>query len=363
VLLSNGFRHLDFSLAPGHLQGIVSDGSVSIVTGFVFAIIGANQAGAFLVFSFLAFIGIIFFYRAFVITFSGMGSHRYGYLIFFLPRLLFWTSDVSKEALMVFLLGLTAYGCAQILARRGGAGPWLLLLASSVGGAFIRPNMMVLAVGGFAVAMMFRPSSGASRYEPGRRSISVIFLGAMVGVAVFVTLHFLPGLNGSLSLTSISANNSGTGAGFGSSGVSYSASPLFYPRDVYLVLFDPLPLNAHGGGEWLEAIENTVLVVFVLFSLRQMRILPRAALARPYLILCGLYTVAFCYAFAALGNLGLITRESAVLMPFFLVLLCVPRAPRHQPPRYVWELSRRERVIRRRLQARNAAGPGRALQG
>jgi hypothetical protein len=180
----------------------------------------------------------------------------------------------------------------------------------------------------------------------------------MVAVAVFVTLHFLPGLNGSLSLTSISANNSGTGAGFGSSGVSYSANPLFYPRDVYLVLFDPLPFNAHGGGGFLEAAQNTVLLVFVLASLRQIRMLPRAALVRPYLILCGLYTAAFCYAFAALGNLGLITRESAVLMPFFLVLLCVPRGPRHQPPRYVWELSRRERTIRRRLQARRAsAGP------
>lgn len=364
ALLSNGFRHLNFSLAPGHLQGIVSDGSVSIVTGVVFAIIGVNQAGAFLVFSFLAFIGLIYFYRAFTVTFSGMGSHRYGYLIFFLPRLLFWTSDVSKEALMVFLLGLTAYACALILARRGGAGPWLLVLASSLGGAFIRPNMMVLAVGALAVAMIFRPKSAAARYEPARRSISLVFLGTMVGVAVFVTLHFLPGLNGSLSLTSISANNTGTGAGFGSSGVSYSASPLFYPRDVYLVLIDPLPINAHGGGEWLEAAENTVLLAFVLVSLRQIRMLPRAALARPYLILCGLFTAAFCYAFAALGNLGLITRESAVLMPFFLVLLCVPRGPRHQPPRYMWELSRRERVIHRKLQARRAGTgpPGRVVR-
>ena len=358
ALLSGGFRHLDFSLEPGQLQGIVSDGSVSIVTGVVFAIIGINQAGAFMVYSFLAFIGLIYFYRAFTVTFSGMGNHRYGYLIFFLPRLLFWTSDVSKEALMVFLLGLTAYGCALILARQGGVRPWLLVLASSVGGAFIRPNMMVLAVGGLAVAMIFRPKSAAAQFEPARRSISLVFLGAMVGVAVFVTLHFLPGLNGSLSLTSISANNTGTGAGFGSSGVSYSASPVFYFRDVYLVLFDPLPYNAHGGGQFLEAAENFVLLVFVLASLRNIRMLPRAALVRPYLIFCGLFSAAFCYAFAALGNLGLITRESAVLMPIFLVLLCVPRGPRHQPPRYIWELSRRERVIRKRLQARRAsAGP------
>ena len=118
-MLASGFRHFDFSLAPANLRGIVGDGAVSIVAGVVFAIIGINQAGAFLVFSFLSFIGIVYFYRAFTLTFSGAGNRRYGYLVFFLPTLLFWTSDVSKEAIMTFLLGLTAYGCARILAHRG----------------------------------------------------------------------------------------------------------------------------------------------------------------------------------------------------------------------------------------------------
>jgi hypothetical protein len=366
-LLAPGFRHLDFSLAPGNLPGIVADGSVSIVTGVVFAIVGVNQAAAFLVFSFLAFIGVTYFYRAFTVTFSGMGNRRYGYVVFFLPSLMFWTSDVGKEALMVFLLGLTAYGCAMILARRGGAKYWVLILACSVGGAFIRPNQMVLAVGGFAIAMIFRPTSATTRYEPGRRTLSLILLGGMVGVAIFVTLNFLPGLHGSLSLTTIAANNSAannSGAGFGST-VAYSASPVYYWRDVYVVLLDPLPFNAHGGGEWLEAFENMVLVVFAAFSLRQLRILPRAGFARPYVILCGFFVASFCYAFAALGNLGLITRESVVLSPFLLVLFCIPRGPRYRPPRYIWELRRRDRVARRRLQARHARGgaPRRALQG
>jgi hypothetical protein len=360
ALLANGFRHLDFSLAPGHLQGIVSDGSVSIVTGVVMAITGVNQAGAFLVFSWLAFIGIVYFYRAFTLTFSGAGSRRYGYLLFFLPSLVFWTSDVSKEAIMVFLLGFTAYGCARILARRRGG--YLLVLAASAGGAFIRPNQMLLALGAFTIAMIFRPQSGRTQFEPGRRTVALVFLVAMVGVALFVTLHFLPGAKGSISLTTIAHNNTGTGAGFGSSGVAYSANPIYFPKDVFVVLFDPLPFNAHSSGEWLEAVENTVLVAVVLASLRQLRMLPRAAMARPYLIMCVIFTGSFAYAFAALGNLGLITREAAVMLPFFLVVLCVPRGPRHRPPRYVWELSRRQRVARRRALAHRAGAPRRAVR-
>ena len=362
ALLANGFRHLDFSLAPAHLGGIVSNGSVSIVTGVVMAILGVNQAGAFLVFSWLAFIGIIYFYRAFTLTFSKEGSHRYGYLVFFLPSLLFWTSDVSKEALMVFLLGLTSYGCARILAHRRGG--YVLVLVASAGGAFIRPNQQLLALGAFTIAMIFRPASESIRFEPGRRTSGLIFLAAMVGLALFVTLHFLPGTNGSISLTSIAHNNTGTGAGFGSSGVTYSANPVYFPKDVFVVLFDPLPFNAHSSGEWLEAAENLVLVAVVLASLRQLRILPRAALARPYLIMCLVFTASFAYAFAALGNLGLITREAAVVLPSFLVLLCTPRGPRHRPPRYVWELPRRERIARRRARARraNAGAPRRVVR-
>ena len=42
------------------------------------------------------------------------------------------------------------------------------------------------------------------------------------------------------------ANNQGVGAGFGSSNVPYSSNPLYFPRDVFAVLFDPLPIQAHS---------------------------------------------------------------------------------------------------------------------
>jgi hypothetical protein len=355
AVLASGFRHFDFSLAPANLRGIVSDGSVSIVTGVVFAIIGVNQAGGFMVYSFLSFIGIIFFYRAFTLTFSGAGNRRYGYLVFFLPTLLFWTSDVSKEALMTFLLGMTAYGCARILAHlRGG---YVLVVAASAGGAFIRPNETLVALAAFTIAMLVRPASPTARFGGARRTGSLVLLGALVGAAVFVTLHYLPGLNGAVNLSQINKNNQGPGSGFGSSGVAYSSSPLYFPQDVWVVLFDPLPINAHGGGQWFAALQNSVLVVVILRSLRQLRILPRVAFARPYVMMCVFYTAAFCYFFAALGNQGLITREATVVLPFFLVPLCIPRGPRDRPPRYVWELRYRDRVARRRAMARRAQPP------
>jgi hypothetical protein len=352
--LASPFRHFNFTLPPT-LGGIVDNGSISIVAGVLFALVGINQAAAFLIMSFLSFIGIVCFYRAFTLTFSGAGHRRYGYLIFFLPSLIFWTADVSKEGIMIFLLGVLTYGCAQVLARQGGFRAWLMILAACAGSVFIRPNDMMLLLGGFTIAMIFRQPSPTVKFEPARRTISLVVLTTGVAVVMFLTLHFLPGLHGSVNLTQINKNNQGPGSGFGSSGVSYSGSPAAYPRDVYVVLFDPLPFNAHSGGEKFQALQNTVLLVVLLTSLRRLRILPRAAFARPYLIMCFVFVVSFCYFFASLGNLGLIAREATVMVPLYLAILCIPRGRRHRPPRYMWELTRGQRLARRR-----AAAGGRA---
>ena len=344
--LAGPFRHFDFNL--NGVGGIVDNGSISIVAGVLFAILGINQAAAFLIMSFLSFIGIVCFYRAFTLTFSGAGHRRYGYLIFFLPSLIFWTADVSKEGIMLFLVGVLTYGCAQVLARQGGLKAWLMIVAASAGAVFVRPNEMLLLLGGFTIAMIFRQASPSAKFEPARRTASLVLLATMVAVVMFVTLHFLPGLHGSVNLAQINKNNQGPGSGFGSSGVSYSGSPLAYPKDVYVVLFDPLPFNAHSGGERFQALQNTVLVVMLLASLRNLRILPRAAFARPYLIMCFIFVVSFCYFFASLGNLGLIAREASVMVPLYLALLCIPRGPRDRPPRYIWELRRKQRAARRR---------------
>jgi hypothetical protein len=351
--LASPFRHFDFSTAG--LGGIVDNGSISIVAAVLFALVGVDQAAAFLIMSFLAFIGIVCYYRAFTLTFSGENKRRYGYLIFFLPSLIFWTADVSKESIMIFLLGVLSYGCAQVLARQGGFRAWLLILAACTGSVFIRPNEMLLVLGAFTIAMIFRPPSASAKFEPARRTTSLVVLATMVAVVMFLTLHFLPGLHGSVNLSQINKNNQGPGTGFGSSGVSYSQSPVYYPKDVYVVLFDPLPFNAHSSGEKFQALQNTVLLGMLIVSLRNLRILPRAAFARPYLIMCFVYVVSFCYFFASLGNLGLIAREATVMVPLYLVLLFIPRAPRHRPPRYIWELTRRQRAAHRRAMARGRA--------
>jgi len=344
VALASNFRHFNFAL--GHLHGIVNNGAVSIIAGAVYAIVGTNQLAVFFIFSWIAFIGLLLFYRAFTLTFAGADHRRYAILLFFLPSLIFWVADVSKEAIMTFALGLIAYGAAKVLARRRGG--ILMIVPGAVIAGFVRPNELLLAVGGLVVAVMIMPSAPWRRMSGLTRVLSFVFLAAVLGVSIYMTVHYLHGKNGSLSLNQISKNNAGTTSGHGSSNVSYSSSPASFPRDIYTVLFDPLPINAHGKGEILAALENMIIIGVILTSLRRLRIVVRASFARPYVMLCAVYTVGFIYTFAALGNLGLITRERTVLLPFFLVVLSIPRSPKGAPPRYEWELRRRDRLRLRR---------------
>lgn len=352
AILGPEFRHFDFSLAGAQTRQIVNDGAVSIACGIVMAFVGINVLATFLVFSFLSFIGAIFFYRAFTLTFADANHRRYAYIIFLWPSLIYWTADISKEAIMTFALGLTAYGAAKILARQGGG--FSLVIPGVAIGFLVRPNELLLVLAGFAVAMMI-PNAGVRQNLGGlRRLLSLLVLVTLLGLSIFLTLHYLRGGSG-VSLSKTNSNNQGTGLGFGSSGVPYSTNVATYPRDVYEVLFNPLPYNFHGSGEFVAAAENTLLVGLILISLRQLRVVARAAFARPYVMLCLTYSAAFLYAFAALGNLGLIERERTMLLPFLMVLFCIPRAPRGQPPRYEWELKRRAR--RQLRQALHQADP------
>jgi hypothetical protein len=346
AILAPNFRHFNFTLAGANVRQIVNDGSVSIATGIAMAIVGINLTSTFLLFSWLSWIGCIFFYRAFALTFEGANTRRYALMVFFYPSLIFWTADVSKESIMMLSLGLAAYGGSKIFARRRGG--FTLLVPGVVLGYYIRPNELLLLLSGFAIAMMLPTAAARQNLGGLRRFFGIVVLGGLLGVSVYFTLHYLRGGGGTLSLNQVHLNNQGVGTGFGSSGIPYSTNIATYPRDVYEVLFNPLIIKAHGNAQRVAGLENTILIVIILRSLRSLRILPRASFARPYLMLCFVYSLLFLYTFAALGNLGLIERERVMLLPFLLALFCIPRAPKGEPPRYLWELRRRDRLRIRR---------------
>lgn len=343
ALLADMWRNGHFALAGSGVTGLLGNGATSIAGGVVMTVVGPNQLAAFFVGSWLAFVGCLFFYLAFRETFPRSDRRWYAALVFLFPSLLFWTADVSKESFMLFGLGLTAYGIA--LAMRGRRLGYLYLLLGGALCLFIRPDELVILAAGFALGMLIRSAwgrSGAFRRprHPVTTIATFVFVGAAVVISAYVATHFLHSLTGqglANSLNQLNANNQGSGVGFGSSNVSYSSNPLLYPRDVYTVLFDPLPFTAHGLTQFLAAGENILILVVIVFSLiPRLRVLPRVCLERPYVFTTLFYCLVFLYAFAALGNLGLITRERTLMLPFLFVVLAFPVARPGAEP-YPWQ--------------------------
>ena len=313
------------------------------------ALVGPNQLAAFFVAAWISFVGTVFFYKAFAVTFPGVDRRFYVWLIFLFPSILFWTADVGKESAMLFALGLTAYGMALVLARfnRG----YLYALIGGAIGIVVRPNELVLLVGGFAIAMVVRALVRGGQLTQVRRRGPIRMIGAFVFVVAAVAIvgltarhliHPLTNSGGGLgsALTKLNQNNGvGTGAGFGSSGVPYSPNPLYYPRDVYTVLFDPFWFNARSTTQIIASVENTLIFAVFVYSLRRLRYLFRVCAQRPYVLMALIYCLGFFYAFAALGNLGLITRERTLVLPLLFAVLAIPVARPGERP-YPWQVRR-----------------------
>lgn len=340
AILGPRFRSFNFSLA-GTNQKFLGAGSVSVFAGMIFAVVGVNKLAAFFVFGWFAFLGTLGFFRAYAITFPEANHLRYARLIFFLPSLIFWTAGASKEAVMYISVGTAAHGAARVLARKP-RGLFYMVVGTAIG-IYVRPQELLLLLGVTAVASLFRPRAAGTSFRPVRFVLMAAVQGAILIVVVGVTQKLAKQGTPVFSLNTIAHNNSGQ-----SSSIAYHPGPAGYPQDIYSVLFLPEIFTAHNKSQLVAAFENTVIVVLILSSFRRLRCLPRVALMRPFVMVAFLDLAGFCYAFAALSNLGLIDRERVLVLPFLLVLLAIPVSPRRQPKVFPWEMSRRRRRERAR---------------
>lgn len=325
-----------------HVGTVVGDGATSIITGIVYAVIGPNELGGFFVFAFLAFLSLVFFYRAFRIALPEADHRRYAKLVFFLPSLLFWTSAIGKDALISLGLGVAALGGARVLTRaRGG---FLLLAAGLALTALIRPHVALMFFVSLGVAYLLGRSRKSSPSSPVTKLLGVMVLVVGGLLLASVTAHFLgvQSLSASSVQHSLQTNAANTGSAarsqigqFGSSNAtSVSLSPASVPKDLYYTLMRPLPNQAHGPAQLASSFESVFLAALFIVSWRRVVAAVKAMRRRPYLLAAGLYSLVWVVLFASIGNLGILARERTSLLPLLVVLLAwQPRAVPKAVPR------------------------------
>jgi hypothetical protein len=331
VDLAMRFRAGNFDTGLPSLSGTEF---ISFFTGIVYTVTGPSIFAGFLLYSWLAFGGMFYLYRAFTIAIPDGRKRSYARLLFFLPSMLYWPSSIGKEAWMLFTLGLAAFGTARLLTGR----PWRGLALAGVAmwlGAIVRAHVSGMVVLGLVVAYLFaRPPRRLGALGP---AVKLLALAALVVVAVGLlgrTQSYLlekgidpqDGVTGVLAETGRRTNQGGSGFEAPSTGASLAK----LPYAAVTILFRPFLFEVHNAQAAITALESTLLLCLALSRRRAIWQAVRHLRRYPYVAFILVYTGLFVVAFSSIGNFGILARERTQLLPFFLVLLCVP-ASRARP--------------------------------
>ncbi len=317
-------RNGDFAVSiPTRLIGT---GFIEVATGWLYALTSPTIVGGYLVYSWLGFWGLYLFYRAFRIAVPDGDHRRYALLVFFLPSLLFWSSSIGKEAWMTFTLGITAYGVARLLSyRRGGT---LVMLVGLAGTLMVRPHVTLVVFLGLFAAFILRPARRPTIASPLAKVGGLVLL-CIVGVSVLSQVQNFFGVDkldsGGVEsvLNRTTTQSSQGGAEFKAEAVT---GPVGFVSATLAVVFRPWPFEAHNVMSAIASMEGVFLLVLFLTSFRRFAALPRALIKTPYVAFALVFSIGFVFAFASIGNFGILVRQRVQLYPFLLVLLAIPAA-------------------------------------
>lgn len=325
-IIANSFRSGDFSVDLG--GGGEGTEALNLITGIVYTFIGPTKLGGFFVFSWLAFIGLFLFYRAYRIAIPEGDHRRYALLLFFLPTLVFWPSSIGKESWMMFTLGISAYGAARIFTQR--LGGFAVVGVGLVGTAVIRPHLSLLVFVGLSIGYVLRrPVRAGGRLPSGKLlGIAVLAVAGVLLVGRFQSYFHIDQFEsgGVQELLDQTAEKSAGGGGSDFEAINATKNPLQFPLAVVTVLFRPFPFEANSAPALVASLEGALIAGLFLLWWRRVLAAARQLVRSSFVAMSAIFTLLYVIAFSTIGNFGLLARQRSLVYPFLIVLLTIPAA-------------------------------------
>lgn len=317
--VARSLAELDFSFDLDSPEGTTG---MIVLAGILFTVCPVDLLASYYALSFLAFVGSVVFYRAFLLAFPTERAGTYGALLFFLPSILYWPSSLGKDAWVFFASSFVAHGLAA-LARRPSPGAHATLAAGLLLVSVVRPHVAALMV--VALVATFALTALGSR--------AAVRPGFLLSASLLVALGFFFLTNATQSLLGVSLAETRfdeltdfyerrrsfiAGGSQVEIPVVYS---LFGPAYALVtVLFRPFPFEAHNPQALASSLETLGWLGIMLARRREfaarLRELPRS----PLLGFAALYTVVMILAQTTTGNLGIIARQRVQFLPFLWML-------------------------------------------
>lgn len=333
VFLSREFRQGSFAT---YLPTLTDTNFIRLLTGIIYTVIGPSQLGGFMVYSWFGFVGLYFFYRAFVLAVPEGNSRLYGKLLFLTPTLVFWPSSIGKEGWALMGIGIAAFGIARILTGKPLRGMTITFVSLWLV-AVIRPHIAALvAVAAVLVAIIRKPVRPTALAPVGK----VVILGAaLMGASMFVgqaeVFLYYSGVPTDQGISqALDTLSDRTAIGQSEFNPSIATSPILAPFAVITVLFRPFLIEAHNAQALATAVEATFLLIFTILRFRWMGAALRSMRRQPYVAFAMFHVLLFVVGFSGVANFGLLARQRVQVYPLLFVLLAIAPVIRRrgEPP-------------------------------
>lgn len=235
-------------------------------------------------------------------------SPLWGFLVFLLPNLHFWTAGVSKEALA--LLGLVAWLRGTWMARHR----WdVLFLMFGLGISYMVRPLHGLVLLGFTLGwVLLRPGiSQAMKW-----ALAFVSIGLMASMLLFLKYITHMQAWSWQALMAFSESQLRFLEGFSASSEVPMREYGFWKRLV-VVWFSPMPWEAEGVWQWAAALEN--LLLFLAFFVMVLYFFYHKSLKLPRFVWWGLLFGIFLSAvyLLTLNNWGLFMRMKSFYTVFY----------------------------------------------
>ena len=328
--LASSFRRFEFAVDPE--RSVPGTGAVRYFTGLVHLVTGSNYVATFLVYSFIGFWGMYFFVRAFCIAVPDGRHRRFARLVLFWPSLLYWPTSIGKEALVVFGLGLAAYGFACVLRRQRFG---LLLMALGLAAVtMIRPHVALIVVTASFVPLLLRRRNERRGSGLGKvvALAALVVLGALTAHQTEQRLN-IEDLSGSSIVEQLTATTAQTTQGSAQFSAATASSPIDYPWAFVTVVFRPLPIEARSLQMMLSSGEALVLGLLMLRELSRYSVALLQVREAGFVWFSTVFVLIFVYLFSSIGNFGILVRQRVQMVPFLLVGLALADQRLREPKR------------------------------
>lgn len=283
--------------------------------------------------AFLGLSSIYLFYRA-AVRFLGREDERIFYALALFPSILFWSSILGKDTIVLFGIALHVYGVVGFYSRkrRGSSAPWYLFaMLAGVGiASFIRLWLGPILLMPLAVFVLTGVRNHSAR---------IVLLVAIAAAGLFSLTHVQQAfrIETQADLVETTDRLSKSWARGGASQEvaefrSLGSMVTFAPIGAFTALFRPLPGEIMNPFGIIAGLENALLLVLLVLAIKRTS---WTELKNPLLVwaISLILIWAAIYGFVSYQNLGTAVRFRLQVLPIMVALLLYlgrVRPPIHQ---------------------------------